>query len=208
MWTRSPSHISYCFWKKTWDKQKTKWAVLCSDRTKDVLRVGRVGRSQLLQVGYKERHLAKGISPIVENKETSCHSRIKSLGGLPEMKETRAEKRNKGSFASIQPSALNCPCSKGDSGIQKRSQAWGQKEQRLHKGNFYSPWFSDSSSAWKDSVDGLESLWKSYLFYLSHVPREKNCCPEWAGIWKYKDTELEKTTWATKFYPVPIYGGG
>lgn len=54
----------------------------------------RVGRSQLLQVGYKEMHLEKGISATVENKET-CHSRIKSLGGLPEMKETRAGKRNK-----------------------------------------------------------------------------------------------------------------
>lgn len=59
-----------------------------------VLRVGRGGRSQLLQVGYKKKHLEKGIPPIVGNKET-CHSRIKSLGGLPKMKETRAGKRNK-----------------------------------------------------------------------------------------------------------------
>lgn len=87
-------HISYCFWKKTRGKQKTKGMILCSDRTKDMLRVGRVGRRQLLQVGYKERHLEKGISPIVKNKET-CHSRSKSLGRLPEMKETRAGKRNK-----------------------------------------------------------------------------------------------------------------
>lgn len=55
----------------------------------------RVGRRQLLHVGYKERHLEKGISPVVENKETCHHSRIKSLGGLPEMTETRAGKRIK-----------------------------------------------------------------------------------------------------------------
>jgi len=55
----------------------------------------RVGGSHFLQVGYKERHLEKGISPVVENKETSRHSRIKSLGGLPGMKETRAGRRNK-----------------------------------------------------------------------------------------------------------------
>lgn len=77
---------------------------------------------------------------------------------------------------------MNCQCSKGDSGIQKRGQAWGEKEQRLHKGIFYSSWFSDSYSAWKDRVNGLEILWKSYFFYLSHIPRDINCYPEWAGI--------------------------
>lgn len=44
-----------------------------------------VGRRQILQVGYEEGHLEKGISPAVENKEMCCHSRIKSVGGLPEM---------------------------------------------------------------------------------------------------------------------------
>lgn len=92
--------------------------------------------------------MEKGISPTVENKETCCHSRIKSLGGLVEMKETRKGKGAKErSFARIQLSAMNCQCSKGDSGIQKRGQAWGEKEQRLHKGIFYSSWFSDSYSA-------------------------------------------------------------
>lgn len=96
----------------------------------------------------KERHLKKEVSLSVENKETCCHSRIKSLCGLPEVKETMSGERNKSRrFCNDSTISHELPCSKGDSGIQKRSQAWEGKEQRLYKDIFYSPWFSDAYSA-------------------------------------------------------------
>lgn len=120
-------------------KQKTKRAALCTDGKKGVLRAGSAGEASYFSKQQGEA-FGKEVSPSVENKETCCHSRIKSLCGLAERKETMSGERNKRRrFCNDSTISHELPCSKGKSGIQKRSQAWEGKEQRLNMDIFYSP---------------------------------------------------------------------
>lgn len=63
--------------------------------------------------GLQREAFGKWLFPEVWKTKKRCHSRIKRLGGLPDIKETRAGKRNKRKFCKDSAVSYEWPLFKG-----------------------------------------------------------------------------------------------